>query len=87
MTRTGRLAARIGPFGAEWDEASELEGEGSGGPVGGDTGEPEHPMDMTEAAPMAADLLNADNPWRYQQKGANANIEVEPVLPPDDDEV
>jgi len=87
LTRTGRLAARIGPFGAEWDEATDIEGEGSGGPVGGDVGEPEHPGDMTEAAPMAGDLLHAEEPWRYRTAGENAHIGKDAVLPPDEDEV
>lgn len=87
LTQSGRLAARIGPFGTEWDEASEVEGEGTGGPVGGDTGEPEHPTDFTEAAPMASDLLHTDTPWRYQTKGTNAGIGADAVLPPEDEEV
>ncbi|HEX2951936.1 MAG TPA: BON domain-containing protein, partial [Armatimonadota bacterium] len=31
-TPAGRMEARIGPFGEEWDEASPLEGEEAGGP-------------------------------------------------------
>lgn len=86
-TRAGRVETRIGPFGEEWDETTPMEGEGTGGPVGGDSGEPEHPTDMTEAAPMASDIINATEPWRYQSDGPNASIGVEPVLPPDEDEV
>lgn len=83
----GRMDARIGVFGEEWDEASPLEGEEAGGPVGGDSGNPIHPMDLDEVAPLASDNFNADEPWRYQTDGANTYIDTEPVLPPDEDEV
>ncbi|HEY3378284.1 MAG TPA: BON domain-containing protein [Armatimonadota bacterium] len=83
----GRLATRIDPFGEEADEAMPPEGDEEGGPVGGDSGAPIHPMDMNEIAPMASDLLGAEVPWRYQTDGANAHLEEEPVLPPDEDEV
>lgn len=87
VTPTGRLATRIDPFGAEWDEAVPPEGNEAGGPVGGDAGDPMRPTDLREVAPMAGDLINAETPWRYQTDGANAALEPEPVLPPDDDEV
>jgi len=83
----GRLMTRIDPFGEEADEAFPPEGEGSGGPVGGDTGDPIHPMDLNEVAPMAADIFHAEEPWRYQDDGPNAKLNPEPVLPPDEDEV
>lgn len=83
----GRLMTRIDPFGEEWDEAAPPEGEGSGGPVGGDAGEPIHPMELNELAPLASDIIHAEEPWRYQSKGPNAHLTPEPVLPPDEDEV
>ena len=83
----GRLETRIGPFGEEWDEATVNEGEEQGGPVGGDSGAPIHPMDLDEVAPLAVENFQAEAPWRYRSKGANADLEVEPVLPPDEDEV
>jgi hypothetical protein len=83
----GRLLTRIDPFGEEWDEATPLEGEGEGGPVGGDSGAPGHPMDFTETSPLATDILNMEEPWRYQTDGDNADIDKEPVLPPNEDEV
>jgi len=36
---------------------------------------------------MASDFLGAETPWRYQSDGRNAHLRVEPVLPPDEDEV
>lgn len=87
VTPAGRLETRIGPFGEEWDEATTLEGVEAGGPVGGDDGAPIHPMDLHEIAPLGTDRLNAEEPWRYRTDGPNAHLEVEPVLPPDEDEV
>ena len=87
INREGRLEARMGRFGEEWDEATPLEGSETGGPVGGDSGEPIHPNDLNEEAPMASDHFNAVSPWRYQSAGANAFLEPEPVLPPEEDEV
>lgn len=86
-TTGGRMEVRIGPFGEEWDEATPLEGETSGGPVGGDAGNPLHPMDVNEVAPLSIENFNAEEPWRYQTDGANTYIDEEPVLPPDEDEV
>ena len=83
----GRLQTRIDPFGNEADEAMAPEGDGEGGPVGGDSGRPIHPNEFNEVAPMASDLLHAEEPWRYQTDGPNAHLDVEPVLPPDEDEV
>jgi hypothetical protein len=83
----GRLMTRIGPFGEEADEAVPPEGEGSGGPVGGDSGDPGHPMDLNEVSPLAADIIHAEEPWRYQDDGPNAHLDPEPVLPPEEDEV
>lgn len=87
VTPGGRMEARIGPFGEEWDEATPIEGEEAGGPVGGDDGRPIHPMEFHEIAPLASDILNGEEPWRYQTDGANAGLDKEPVLPPDEDEV
>ncbi|MHB9131051.1 MAG: BON domain-containing protein [Armatimonadota bacterium] len=87
VTPAGRLEARIGPFGEEWDEATPLEGVEAGGPVGGDSGENIHPMDFNEIAPLATENMQAEEPWRYQTDGPNAHLEPEPVLPPDEDEV
>ncbi|MHB0939223.1 MAG: BON domain-containing protein [Armatimonadota bacterium] len=83
----GRLMTRIGPFGEEADEAFPPEGEASGGPVGGDSGDPIHPMDLNEIAPLASDIIRAEEPWRYQDDGPNAHLDTEPVLPPEEDEV
>lgn len=83
----GRLMTRIDPFGEEWDDTTPMEGYAAGGPVGGDTGEPTHPMDLSETAPLAADIVGAEEPWRYQEPGPNVRLNVEPVLPPDEDEV
>lgn len=85
--RDGRMEARIGTFGEEWDDTSPLEGDELGGPVGGDSGAPTHPMDLTETAPLAADILHAEEPWRYQTDGPNTYLDAEPVLPPNEDEV
>lgn len=87
LTAEGRLEARIDIFGEEWDEATPLEGNESGGPVGGDSGNPIHPMELNEVAPLAADILNAEEPWRYQTDGPNAYLDTEPVLPPNEEEV
>ncbi len=87
VTASGRMETRLDLFGEEWDEAAPPEGSGEGGLVGGDTGGPVHPTDMTETAPLAGDLFNTSTPWRYQSKGVNADLEPEPVLPPDEDEV
>lgn len=83
----GRLMTRIDPFGEEADEAFPPEGEASGGPVGGDSGDPIHPMDLSEVAPLASDIVHAEEPWHYQDDGPNAHLDPEPVLPPDEDEV
>ncbi|HEY3416234.1 MAG TPA: BON domain-containing protein [Armatimonadota bacterium] len=83
----GRLLTRLDRFGDESDEAISPEGEEEGGPVGGDSGENIHPMDLNEVAPLASDSIHAEEPWRYQSDGVNAHLEVEPVLPPDDNEV
>jgi len=83
----GRLMTRIDPFGEEADEAMAPEGERSGGPVGGDAGEPIHPMDLNELAPLATEIMQAEEPWRYQDDGPNAHLDPEPVLPPEEDEV
>jgi hypothetical protein len=87
VTADGRLEVRIDPFGEEWDGATPLEGEGSGGPVGGESGQPIHPMEFNELAPLATEILQAEEPWRYQEAGPNANLDPAPVLPPDEDEV
>ena len=88
FTADGLMEARIDPFdGEEWDGASPLEGAEAGGPVGGDSGEPGHPMDLDEVSPFAGDILGAEEPWRYQRDGPNASLDVEPVLPPNEDEV
>ena len=83
----GRLMTRIDPFGEEADEAFPPEGEASGGPVGGDSGDPIHPTDLNEIAPLASNIMNAEEPWRYQDDGPNARLAKEPVLPPEEDEV
>jgi len=87
LTPDGRLLSRLGPFGEESDEAVLPEGDEMGGPVGGDAGAPLHPMEANEIAPFAAEIAHAETPWRYQDDGSNASLEVEPVLPPEDDEV
>ena len=85
--REGRSEARLGLFGEENDEAVSPEGNEMGGPVGGDSGAPIHPMELNEISPLASDIIHAEQPWRYQDNGSNAARNVEPVLPPDDDEV
>ena len=87
VTPDGRLETRIGPFGAEWDEATTEEGVEQGGPVGGDSGAPIFATELAEVSPTATDIIRAEEPWRYQDKGSNSGLEVEPVLPPDEDEV
>ncbi|MHB9023882.1 MAG: BON domain-containing protein [Armatimonadota bacterium] len=83
----GRLMTRLDRFGDESDEAFPPEGDGEGGLVGGDTGGPVHPTDLNEVAPLASDIIGAEEPWRYQTEGANAHLEKEPVLPPDEEEI
>lgn len=87
VTPSGRLETRIDPFGEEWDEATPLEGEEAGGPVGGDSGENISPMEFHEVAPLAIETIMAEEPWRYQTDGVNADLDKDPVLPPDEDEV
>ena len=87
VNREGRLGTRIDPFGEEADEAFPPEGNEMGGPVGGDAGAPMHPMELNEVAPLASDIVGGERPWRYQNDGTNAKLHVEPVLPPDDEEV
>lgn len=86
-TREGRTEARIDLFGEEWDGVTPLEGNEQGGPVGGDDGSPIRPMELHEISPLSTEIMQAEEPWRYQTDGVNAHIEVEPVLPPDEDEV
>jgi hypothetical protein len=87
INEEGRLLTRIGPFGDESDEAFPPEGEAKGGPVGGDEGDPVHPMDLNMTAPLASDIIHAEEPWEYQTEGPNADLDQEPVLPPEEDEV
>lgn len=87
INAAGRMMTRLDPFGEEADEAFPPEGNETGGPVGGDDGAPMHPMDLNEIAPLASDIIHAEEPWRYQSDGPNAHLAPEPVLPPDEDEV
>lgn len=90
-TPDNRIGTRIGPFGEEHDEPEEDEtdamGGPAGGPVGGDSGMPIRPMELDELSPLASDILSAEEPWRYRSDGPNSELEKEPVLPPDEDEV
>lgn len=87
VTAAGRLETRIDIFGEEWDGASPNEGNEAGGPVGGDSGENIFGMELNEISPNATEIMQAEEPWRYQTEGPNAHLDPEPVLPPDEDEV
>jgi hypothetical protein len=86
-----RLDTRVGPFGEEHDEPemdeNDAMGGAAGGPVGGDNGMPWHPTELSESNSVGGDLINAEEPWRYQSDGPNAHLDPDPVLPPDEDEV
>jgi len=53
----GLPETRIGPFGVDADEATSIEGETSGGPVGGDVGEPQRPQSPELTAPLGAEAV------------------------------
>jgi len=53
----GLSESRVGPFGVDADEATSIEGETMGGPVGGDIGGPQRPESAELTAPLGAESV------------------------------
>jgi len=59
LTPGGLSESRSDPFGVEADEATSIEGETLGGPVGGDEGQPQRPQSAELTAPLGQEAVNA----------------------------
>lgn len=55
MITWGMTERRLGDFETEEPEATGVEGEAAGGPVGGDEGEPQRPQDLALTGPLAVE--------------------------------